>query len=97
MTSEPDVNRPGSDYRSFVLAIPNAGSCRQACETDGNCAAYTYVRPGVQGLRALCQLKSSVPPARADSCCISGLRAGAAHRVSPALLNAARPKQPTPK
>lgn len=70
---EPDTNRPGGDFTSFALPQPNAELCRSACDSDGRCAAYTYVKP-VQGGGGVCWLKSSVPPAQPDACCISGKR-----------------------
>lgn len=74
LTTEQNVNRAGQDYRNFVLMLPNPAACRQACETDGKCAAYTYVKPGIQGPLAHCWLKSGVPVARNDTCCVSGVK-----------------------
>ena len=73
------TDRPGSDYRDFDLprgAQPEA--CQEACEFDDQCRAFTYVRAGVQSDFPRCWLKSSVPPARADDCCVSGARPGEA-------------------
>ena len=64
-------DRPGSDYRVFDISSPQ--SCAIACEADGRCRAWTFVRPGVQGPSARCYLKNSHPALRQDACCVSGL------------------------
>lgn len=67
------TNRPGGDYRNFWVDRADARICRDACAAETRCKAWTYVNPGVQGAKARCWLKSSVPPARPDNCCISGV------------------------
>ena len=69
---EPDTNRPGGDYAHFPLD-GGAEECREACEQDGSCKAYTYVKPAEKG-RAHCYLKSSIPLPVPDSSCISGVK-----------------------
>ena len=71
---EPQTDRPGSDYRSFDLRDPRPEVCRDACSSERQCRAFTYVRPGVQGRQARCWLKNAVPPARPNDCCLSGVR-----------------------
>ncbi|MEH1919118.1 PAN domain-containing protein [Nostoc sp.] len=66
-------DRAGSDYRSFVIS-PYASICQQSCVNDSRCSAYTYVRPGVQGTRAVCYLKSVAPPPTPNNCCVSGVK-----------------------
>lgn len=66
------VDRPGGDYRNFDLTRANPASCQSRCKGDSRCRAWTYVKPGVQGERARCWLKSSVPRPRNASCCTSG-------------------------
>ena len=83
------TNLPGKDYRSFELSSPDPAACQKACQDEAQCQAWTYVKPGVQGAPARCWLKSEVPPAVADDCCTSGLKAASpqaaprAPRVSP--------------
>jgi hypothetical protein len=77
LTAEDNINRRGGDYKDFGLSQPNWTLCRDACANDGNCQAYTYARPGVQGPNAHCWLKSVIPAAERDNCCISGARGGA--------------------
>jgi hypothetical protein len=68
----------GSSYRNFELATDNVTLCQTACKADGQCLAWTYVHPGGQGSSARCWLKNIIPPATANSCCISGIeRTGA--------------------
>jgi len=74
-TFEPDVDRPGLDYNNFNFrpeALPY--DCQNACLSDGNCRAWTFVRAGVQGPFPRCWLKSAVPDARGNTCCTSGVR-----------------------
>lgn len=71
---EPNRDRPGMDYRNFDLSEARPELCQTACESDPRCKAYTYVKPGVQGPQARCWLKSGVPNAVANECCISGVK-----------------------
>jgi hypothetical protein len=71
-TFERNVDRPGGDYTSFDLrGGPRA--CQAACGRDGQCAAWTFVRAGVQGPLPRCWLKGSVPPPTGNDCCVSGI------------------------
>jgi hypothetical protein len=74
-TLEPDVDRPGADLSSFDVPQADPQICRQACDEQAACKAYTYVNPGAQGPQARCWLKSSVPPPVPSSCCTSGTKA----------------------
>jgi hypothetical protein len=71
---EVNVDRPGSDYRSFDLVSPSPEQCRDTCMVEPQCLAFTYVSPGVQGPSAKCWLKSAVPPAQPNGCCVSGFK-----------------------
>ena len=71
---EPDTNRAGSDFTSFEAIGDRMEICRDACAAESSCVAYTYVRPGLQGPRGVCWLKSSVPEAHVEGCCISGFK-----------------------
>ena len=48
-TLELNVDRPGSDYRSFDLGSTRPEECRDTCMIEPQCVAFTYVNPGVQG------------------------------------------------
>jgi 1-phosphatidylinositol phosphodiesterase len=69
-----NVDRPGSDYRSFELATPSPETCQATCMNEAACVAFTHVSPGVQGPNARCLLKNAVPPAQPAACCVSGTK-----------------------
>jgi hypothetical protein len=68
-----NTNLPGRDYRSFFLRSDNPRLCQSACQREGRCRAWTYVRPGVQGRQAKCWLKSSIPKSTPNKSTISGV------------------------
>lgn len=69
------IDRPGSDYTSVTLpAGAKAGACRQLCDADGPCVAWTYVKAGVQAANPRCWLKNAVPAPQPSNCCTSGLK-----------------------
>jgi hypothetical protein len=73
LSLEPGVNRPGGDYG----AIPMNGGpeeCRQAWAKDSKCKSFTWVKPGVQGNKAVCWVKGSVPPAQQNADTVLGVR-----------------------
>jgi hypothetical protein len=71
---EVSVDRLGGDYRSIDLPPDPTGlTCKQACEADNRCRAWTYLRPGYQGSVSRCYLKERVTPPRRKPCCISGV------------------------
>ena len=70
---EVDVDRPGLDYWSFDLALAQPGLCKSACDDEPVCKAWTYVQPGIQGERARCWLKDTVPTPQPSTCCVSGV------------------------
>jgi hypothetical protein len=73
-STEIAIDRLGGDYRNFeVAADAQGGPCASACQADGKCRAWTYVRPGYQGAAGRCYLKDKVKPPRRKPCCISGV------------------------
>lgn len=74
LTYEHNTDRPGKDYKHFDLPTPDYKLCSQACKNDPECKAYTYVKPGIQGSKARCWLKSEIPSAKSSDCCISGIK-----------------------
>jgi hypothetical protein len=74
---ENNINRGGSDYRNYETGA-DPGQCRTDCANDPTCRAFTWVRPGIQGSKAQCWLKSAAPGASPDPCCVSGIKAGGA-------------------
>jgi PAN domain-containing protein len=69
-----DVDMPGFDYGNFDLPKPSARLCQEACFNDERCRAWTFVHPAIYGARSACWLKSRVPEAQPNRCCISGTR-----------------------
>lgn len=78
---EPGADRAGNDYRNFEVGNADLRDqpeliCQTACQKDAQCRAWTYVKPGVQGPKARCWLKTAVPAVRANNCCVSGVMTG---------------------
>jgi hypothetical protein len=68
------IDRLGGDYRNFEVSADAQGApCAAACQADGKCRAWTYVRPGYQGTAGRCYLKDKVKTPRRKPCCISGV------------------------
>ena len=61
------------DYANFDLDDPDPGLCVQRCGESRKCMTFTYVRPGFQGQKARCWLKTGVPTATRSSCRLSGI------------------------
>lgn len=80
---ENDTDRPGSDIHRFELQDANPGVCQARCAKLDRCKAWTYVRPGVQGPKAVCYLKDGAPQAAPNKCCVSGVKP---NRTSPGAL-----------
>jgi 1-phosphatidylinositol phosphodiesterase len=89
-----NVDRPGSDYRSFDLPAPSPETCQSTCMNEPQCVAFTYVNPGVQGPNARCWLKSAVPQPVPQTCCVSGTKYGGAS--PPVAAPEPPPPAPTP-
>ena len=70
---EPNIDRPGMDYFKFAV-YKGPGECKALCDKDAKCLSYTYVVPGVQAKYPLCYLKTGVPDATGNDCCISGVK-----------------------
>jgi len=71
---EQSIDRFGGDYRNIEVTPDPAGeACKQACDADNRCRAWTYVRPGYQGTAARCYLKDKVTRPRRKPCCVSGV------------------------
>ena len=74
---ENNIDRPGLDYRSFTLSSGSGPqACQNLCRRDlrNGCRAWTYVKAGFQDpTRPRYWLKSRVPRAIRNRCCVSGL------------------------
>lgn len=71
---ENNIDRWGNDVERRELPARFPSMCQGFCRADARCAAWTYVRPGVQGAKPVCYLKRPAPGPRGDACCISGTR-----------------------
>jgi hypothetical protein len=71
---EHDMDRLGADYRGVDVRTDHIEDCENACKSDSKCAAWTYVKAGVQGPRARCYLKDPAPAASENVCCVSGMK-----------------------
>jgi hypothetical protein len=60
---EMSTDRNGGDYRTIDLKPTDSDEhCKEACEADGKCRAWTYVRTGYIGKDARCFLKNQIKP-----------------------------------
>jgi hypothetical protein len=73
-TFDRSIDRPGLDYSN--APSQGASDCSFACQTENQCRAWAYVRPGIQGPSGRCWLKNAVPRAVRNTCCTSGVRKG---------------------
>ena len=64
---ERDTDRPGGDFRA-ILGLDNASACERVCFDDDRCRVWTYVEHDHS-----CILKNTIPQARKDACCTSGM------------------------
>lgn len=71
-----NVDRTGSDYRSFALRWPDAALCQQACNAEGQCQAWAAWTPTTAGQSGHCWLKNGVPAPRPLAGITSGTIAG---------------------
>ena len=71
---EYSIDRVGGDYRAFETPPdPKGKACADACQTETQCRAWTYRRPGYGTAGAHCYLKETIKPPRRRPCCISGV------------------------
>ncbi len=70
------------DTRSRMLTYyqsPSVSACRSNCQTNAQCTAYSWVKPG--GYRAgdpsMCYLMAATGPMVRHNCCISGTKSSA--------------------
>jgi hypothetical protein len=62
---EMSTDRFGGDYRNFDLkASDKDETCKEACDADNKCRAWTSARPGYVGKDGRCFLKNQIKPPR---------------------------------
>lgn len=70
-----DTDRFGADYTGLTLPTDNPELCKDACRSDSNCKAWTYVKPNtIRGPKPICYLKIAIPPPQDNVCCVSGTK-----------------------
>src|SRR4051812_39809279 len=70
-------DRRGGDYTSVPIGNGDPAECAAQCERDTRCLAWSFSYPATASTRATCWLKNRVTPAKADNCCVSGVRGAA--------------------
>lgn len=76
---EEATDRPGDDYARHIEESPE--SCRMRCAGDGNCQAFTFVKPNPGAAQGQCFLKRSEPQPVANHCCVSGTRSSTQDKI----------------
>jgi hypothetical protein len=67
---------PGKDYRNVALN-DNANApvaCQSLCAQEAQCKAWSWVKPGIQGPKAMCWLKNDIPSRVSNPNTASGLK-----------------------
>jgi hypothetical protein len=68
------IDRIGGDYRNFEIpANKDVQACKEACEGENRCRAWSFVRPGYGGPTARCYLKDKITAPKRRPCCMSGV------------------------
>ena len=68
------IDRFGGDYRNFeVPANQDVQACRQTCEGENRCRAWSFSRAGYGGPTARCYLKDKITAPKRKPCCMSGV------------------------
>jgi hypothetical protein len=86
VSEEANVDFPGNDYTSVTLDVPDVRACQEKCGVDTKCKAYTYVKPGIQGPKAICYFKNKVSFAKKSNCCTSGIKGSRASDLGDASV-----------
>jgi len=72
--AQANFDRPGGDYLSAPVTSGDPAECALVCERDRRCRAWTFSYPTDLANRAVCWLKSNVPPRVQSDCCVTGVR-----------------------
>ena len=90
MFVEQDMVRWGGDYLSFPVETGGSAACGAECARDPECLAWTFARPGAEGVQGVCHLKATVPHANSSSCCESGVMVGTGEETRPRSAGVSR-------
>ncbi len=70
-----DMDYKEADYMDFDLLTSDPTLCEDACAKDRKCMAWTYIKPNtVQGPRARCWLKHSIPVKQSNPNTVTGYK-----------------------
>ena len=58
-----EYQQAGNDYKDLDSSEQDPALCRDACQKEGRCKAWTYVKPGIQADNARCWLGNRIPTA----------------------------------
>jgi hypothetical protein len=78
------IELQGGTYHYFGGADATMQACQAACQADGQCLAWNYVRPGIYGSDARCFLKNMNSLQVNSPCCVAGFERQAATNPIPA-------------
>jgi hypothetical protein len=78
---EGNTDRPGGDFKGIYVS--DSSECQSQCRADGRCQSWTFVKKDRH-----CMLKNTIPQARSDACCASGVQRSAS------IKNAPKPNPP---
>ncbi len=76
---EEATDRPGNDYARHME--DSLESCCTRCAGDGNCQAFTFVKPNPGSAQGQCFLKRSEPQPVTNHCCTSGTRSSTQDKI----------------
>jgi hypothetical protein len=69
------TDRPGGNLKMYELEEGEAHvTCSARCDAYSGCESWTYVKPGIQGPKGRCYVKTGVPAPVRNNCCVSGVR-----------------------
>jgi hypothetical protein len=70
---EVNIDRPGSDFKSYNLSAPEPEACQALCAQNSLCKAWTYVK-ATSSRSPRCYLKNAVANSAYNTNTISGLK-----------------------
>lgn len=76
---EEETDRPGDDYARYTEGSPDARRTR--CVGNGNCQAFTFVKPNPGFTPGQCFLKRSEPKPATNHCCLFGTRSSSQEKI----------------
>ena len=72
-TFESNTVRHGSYNKAVQLPSANPVECQSICLADPRCVTWTFYKPGIQAIHALCMTRYTVADPYPSGCCSSGI------------------------